>query len=633
MVYWGMVLALATAPERWYGPVTVSFELKTTGSAYDYQENDVRVEFKGPSGTQTRLAFYRDGKWYTIFQTRNSGLYTPSVMYNGRRVRNLSPVRVNQPLKAPFVRKQGDCFQLSNGKPFWPMGINVGWSSDKEKVWEILPQIDQAGMNWGRIWASSWDNKNPYWPTSRKLARREMAEEVFQTWDKVVGTAKKTNIHFQWVLFNHGSFSTRVNPNWPEHPWNAKNGGFLATPQQFFLDPEAKRQTKNYLRYVVARYGHEPSIMAWELFNEVEWVDLAYDLDGWKKIGAWHDEMASFLKSIDPYGRLVTSSSAMEHPIWNKLDYYQPHGYPPDVGLMVRSTPAPKGKPYFWGEVGFSGATDQGAVMERKTVRDGLWSGLFMGHAGAAQYWFWDRVTRDNLFGEWKIARRFIDENRLTESPAKYVGGLQAEQGGDLSLVPGVGWGPTKQTRFQLPESATNGDLGKLSTFVQGTGHRDMLPEPISFKFRAEKPGKAKLRIGTIAKNGATPIVKINGVQAFKRAWGAASADTPVGQEISLDYPVGQVEISIFNEGSDWFTLDWVKIEGLGQLASGFVSNHKNGTLVRVDNGAGRPVRVRGAIRGTRARGYSLDSGQAVSATVKNGELLAPAGATVWIVK
>lgn len=633
MVYWGMVLALAASPERWYGPVTVGFELSTTGSVYDFQENDVRVEFKGSAGKQVRFAYSKGGRWYTTLLSKTPGLYTPSVIYNGRRVKTLNPVRLNAASNASFVRKQGDRFRLSNGAVYWPMGINVGWSSDKEKVWEILPQMDRAGMNWARIWASSWDNKNPYWPTGRKLARREMAEEVFQTWDKVMEATKKTQVRFQWVLHNHGSFSTRVNPNWPEHPWNAKNGGFLSSAQQFFLDPEAKRQTKNYLRYVVARYGHEPSIMAWELFNEVEWVDLAYDEGGWRKIGEWHDEMAEFLKSIDPYGRLVTSSSAMEHPIWAKLDYYQPHGYPPDVGLMVRATPAPKGKPYFWGEVGGAGAADQGAVLERKTVRDGLWSGLFMGHAGAAQYWFWDRVTRDNLFGEWKIARKFIDENRLTESPAKYVGGLKAETGGELALVPGVGWGPTKQTRFNLPESANNGDFGKLSTFVQGTGHRDMLPEPISFKFRAERPGRLQFRMGTVAKGGATPIVNINGVEKVKRAFPATAADLPVNETVALDYPAGEVELTIFNEGADWFTLDWVKIEGLGQLATGFVASHPKGTLVRVDNGSDRPVRVQGEIRGVMARGYSLDSGGAVSAPVQAGAFLAPKGATVWLVK
>ncbi len=41
------------------------------------------------------------------------------------------------------------------------------------------------------------------------------------------------------MLFHHGPYSTTTDSNWHEHPWNVANGGFLADPTDFFVDPEA----------------------------------------------------------------------------------------------------------------------------------------------------------------------------------------------------------------------------------------------------------------------------------------------------------------------------------------------------------------------------------------------------------
>ena len=99
------------------------------------------------------------------------------------------------------------------------------------------------------------------------------------------------------------------------------------------------------LRYFVARYGYSTSIMAWELFNEVQFVDRIREKNDWDTVGKWHDEMAKYVRSIDTNHHLITTSSELDKPIWNQTDYYQGHGYPASVAGMLAGTPNPtKGK-------------------------------------------------------------------------------------------------------------------------------------------------------------------------------------------------------------------------------------------------------------------------------------------------
>jgi len=54
----------------------------------------------------------------------------------------------------------------------------------------------------------------------------------------------ESGVRFQLVLFHHGPWSSRVNSNWGENPWNVKNGGFLAKPDDFFTNQRPSRSAK-----------------------------------------------------------------------------------------------------------------------------------------------------------------------------------------------------------------------------------------------------------------------------------------------------------------------------------------------------------------------------------------------------
>lgn len=593
---WLAVLSMMVSPaEVWYGPATVAFDLRVAGSPYDAESNDVRVEFTAGERKEIRLAFFDGKSWRATLLARHPGRYQANVIVNGRRETGLStPVLLDDGGIRPFVRigesKRG--FYTADGKPYWPVGHNLGWQggNDLPSLTEQLAEMARNGCNWARIWSCNWDGKNPYWVEDKTLSDpRGMFPEVLDRWETIVRAADRAGVKFQWVLFNHGSFSSRTDPNWPRHPWNSANGGFLNRADDFFTHPEAKRRTKNWLRYVVARWGHEPTIMAWELFNEVEWVDAIANGSP-ETVGRWHDEMARYLRELDPYRRLVTTSSGMHLPIWKEMDYYQPHGYPPDVRALVMGTAPTKDKPMFYGEVGIGGSG--GGPNEGWVVRDALWSGLMAGHAGAAQYWYWDRVARQRLYPDFKRYSDFLTTHGLAQgaryTPVKVE--ASSRKAGAVSFAAGQGWAPTRQYVFKMPEDAFSGALGQLSSFIQGPAKRDMMAEPIRFEFEAESPGRFEMTVATVARQGAEIRLLLNGEEKVKEAIPASERDNDIRRTYGFEFGAGKNVVTVANGGADWYNVSSFKIDGIGVAVSVGASMRQDQILARLQRHAEGPA-------------------------------------------
>src|SRR5262249_28077262 len=170
---------------------------------------------------------------------------------------------------------------------------------------EIFAKMGRAGENWSRVWMDHWDGKNLDWPAPGRSG--ELDVDVARRWDSIVDAAERSGIYFQMVLQHHGQYSSRVNPSSVENPWNRKNGGFLDTPEQFFTDARARALTKAKYRYIVARWGYSPHVLAWELFNEVQFTDAMGHGQRDAVVG-WHRDMAAYLRAQDPNYLLVTTS-------------------------------------------------------------------------------------------------------------------------------------------------------------------------------------------------------------------------------------------------------------------------------------------------------------------------------------
>lgn len=565
------LLMLAPA---WYGPVTVDQALSTTGNPFSPTENDVRVIFSRPGKRIERLAYFAKGQWHATLAADAGGDYRAQFTLNGKPVGSPTKVTLGRAKDSDFVLRDGRRFKLTSGKPFIPFGHNYGWESRDATYPKQLGDMAKAGLNWTRVWANSWDTKNPFVPAeaTAKIPLGSMHEPALDRWDMVVENCEKNAVKFQFVLFHHGLFSTTTDANWNGHPWNKANGGFLEKASDFFTDPQAKTLSKAWLRYAVARWGHSTSVMAWELFNEVQWVDKVKEPGGWDTVASWHAEMAQYLRSIDAYHHLVASSSEVDPKVYAPMDFEQPHTYPPSVYGALLGAKVPTDKPLFFGEFGGDGGRDMGAK-EKMAVRDGFWGGLLAGHAGPGAYWFWDRIYRNNLYEEFGRLSKILKRSGYAENPKAMPASITVTgaPAGDLTFRPGRGWAATDKYTYNLPADAATGALPQLSGYLQGFKGRNrmMMKEPIRLRFTAPAAGVAKIKIAQVARNGGGLVVTANGgAPVVEKNWPASERDTPVNEEFSVPFVSGANEIVIDNPGVDWVTLDAVTLPGVGSGVS-----------------------------------------------------------------
>ncbi|MFT3829663.1 MAG: hypothetical protein QM691_08165 [Opitutaceae bacterium] len=624
----------AAAAANWFGPTQASFPAELHGNPYDFRMNDVRVVFTAADGRrEERLAFYDAGHWRAWLTTGAPGEFHATLVRNRTEIGvPAQEVRVRESarLRGGYVRTEGERFRLDSGEAFLPLGYNLAWHAEGQRpLPKQLARMGAAGLNWTRIWACAWDGKNPFVGYGRpNPPLGGMVPEVMARWDGIVAAAEAAGVRLQFVLFHHGLVSTRNDSNWAGHPWNRANGGFLDRPQQFFTDATAKEYQKRWLRYAVARWGHSPAIMAWELFNEVEWVDAAQVDGDWPTVVGWHAEMAAFLRALDPYGHLVTTSAAREHPeLYGAMDYFQPHTYPRDVFNGIAGVPRPSGKPWFFGEFG-RGTWEQNAD-EHCVVRDGIWAGVLSGHAGAAQYWFWDRVQEQKLEPEFARAARALAWSQLAgrtglKPVAVRIAGAPVAP---LCLAPGRGWGATERYRYALPDDATPEKLAQWSSYLNPRSEENagLAREPLEFAFTLAEAGEFEVAFTSLAGRGSGLRISIDGREAKQVSWPAAEkvvlsptggrAHQPAPAPVRLTLGAGAHVVGLECTGPDWVQIDRVAIPGLGQAIRAHALAGADFALVRLQaekNGIGTTVdlRIEGMADGAfRLRILDLESG------------------------
>jgi len=126
--------------------------------------------------------------------------------------------------------------------------------------------------------------------------------------DNVVQLCDSLGIYMMLALESHVGL---MGTGWETSSYKIKNGGLAATPTDFLHHQMQGNNNKNKLRLMVARYGYSPSIGAWEFFNEVDnamYQGKPEDYISHAAVTDWHREMSSYLKSIDPFNHIVTTS-------------------------------------------------------------------------------------------------------------------------------------------------------------------------------------------------------------------------------------------------------------------------------------------------------------------------------------
>ena len=402
-----------------------------------YLQEDVTLDMvlTAPSGKKLTLpCYYVEGKsggrshWAARFTPQERGRYSCFFIYAERGIPFAGTPQVTfeagKPAGHGILHTQYNWWTLvyDDGTPFRGVAENICWESrtnDDSKFFKALherhdkynydvmfPQFAGAGGNFCRLWMCSWN-----FPIDRHRNfnnfRYADSDEYFNPsavarLDHTVELGEKLGLHFMLCM----------------------GAGDARTDRDFFVSEKAKARHRNYLRYIVARWGYSPAIGMWEFFNEIDNIqfrDNANPIPA-ADIVAWHTEMAAYLKSIDPFGHIVTTS--ISHRDLEGLndvkdmDINQKHIYRATSaipGTIVEYEKA-HGKPYVIGEFSYewdwSKNFDDFAEDMDLDFKRGLWYGLFSSTPITPMSWWWEYFENRGMVPYFRNVR-YVNDRML----------------------------------------------------------------------------------------------------------------------------------------------------------------------------------------------------------------------------
>ncbi|MGE5294422.1 MAG: cellulase family glycosylhydrolase [Solirubrobacterales bacterium] len=353
----------------------------------------------------------------------------------------------------PYVRvspRNPRYFELSDGRPYIPIGLNMiapPGNSDEAmaQMEQWMGQLAVNGGNFIRVWLS-----NEFFDVEHSRSG-VYDEQKAQRIDAVLAIARKHDIRVKMTLehFRHLGDGTQ---SWAAKPiHHASRGGPAKDIVDFFANPASQQQFKTKIEWYAGRYGDDPTVFAWELWNEFDAVQELWKPEMWQDSGVarqWTQTMLDALHQQFPKNLATQSQGSFDQR--NKIELYrslcsipgndfaQVHRYldlgaPLEVchgSVDVLAADAVttllafnSGKPVLLAESGaveprHSGpfklyAQDRAGII----LHDILFAPFFAGAAGPGHCWHWDSyVAKNNL---WHHFSRFARSVQDLDPPAE----------------------------------------------------------------------------------------------------------------------------------------------------------------------------------------------------------------------
>ena len=436
------------APEgriRQYGRADFSVTLKGSWeNPFLQEEAALEMLLTAPSGkTLVVPCFYVEGesgaesRWEARIMPQEKGPYTYCFRYSeGGEAVSTSEEAVFE-ARRPRRGEHGILHVRDNwtlvyddGTPFRGIGENLCWESrvkDDNRFFAalheqherfnydaMLPAFAKNGGNFTRFWMCPWNfpidrhddfNNDRYEPSDAYYNPSAVARL-----DHVMALSEELGVR---VMLCMGQ-------------------GDVTADHAFFLSEEARARMRNRLRYIVARWGYSPSVAMWEFFNEIDNIQF-YDKENpipAEDIVAWHTEMAAYLKELDPFDHVVTTSiSHRDLAGLNDvpdIDINQKHIYcaTETIPSTIHRYEAAHGKPYVIGEYSYEwnwfknfGEFEAGMVTD---FRRGPWYGVFNPTPVTPMSWWWEWFDEKGVNGTFRPVR-FVSDRMLCRGKGSFI--------------------------------------------------------------------------------------------------------------------------------------------------------------------------------------------------------------------
>ncbi len=339
------------------------------------------------------------------------------------------------------VDAQDPRFFSADGRFVWPLGHSINSTYDVRSVSSLHSKLtidrgsfvreallERLAANGGtgcETWLSAWNlglEWIPRWPGYHGTGRYHEGHAA--ALDRFLDQAERLGAKVNLSIFNHGMARSGegAEMEWPYHPYNRANGGWLDAPEGLFTDPRAFAYQQRLFRYITARYSDSPALLGWKLWAEVNLANAPHDA-----VVEWHRKASIALSAADPYGRAVTTHwcgdwTAADRAIatiptigYLTIDAY--HGPGTALpGLLCQSTRDPLApgagladlrKPVVVTEFGGSPGACAVPRLEAEHAL-GPWVGFVSGHAASPMLWWFEWIDQGARYGVYRALSRYI---------------------------------------------------------------------------------------------------------------------------------------------------------------------------------------------------------------------------------
>ncbi len=346
-----------------------------------------------------------------------------------------------------FVRvspRHSSYLELTDGSPYIPIGLNMiappgGAQADEEEAFRTfdawLRELSKNRGNYIRVWLS-----NPFGdvaPETRGVYDEARAKRI----DRMLALCRRYRIRVKMTMEHFRSIGGGRQA-WADKPLHHVDQGGAARDIADFFDGEPSRQRfRKKIRWYADRYGNDPIIFGWELWNEVNAVRGGDYL-------TWTEAMLPELRRAFPKNLSLQSLGSFDRA--RAREYYRPHSLFRDNGLAqvhryldlgaelevchgpvdVLAADAVRellgygpAKPVILAESGAVEPKHAGpfrlyaADKHGVILHDVLFAPFFSGSAGPGQIWHWDQYVARN--GLWWQFGRFAEAVRDLDPPAE----------------------------------------------------------------------------------------------------------------------------------------------------------------------------------------------------------------------
>ena len=326
-------------------------------------------------------------------------------------------------------------FELSNGSPYIPIGFNLVGPPREEEYGRLFKVMVEHKINYCRVWLGHSD-----WNVEHQKCMQFDLDRA-KTIDRFLTLARKNAIRVKMCIENFRDIREDMNW-WSDNPlYHKANGGPYQSMHEYLSSQKGRSHFKAKLDWYANRYGNDPAVFAWELWNEMDAVRGSEWLDWTKEmLPELHRRFPRnlALQSLGSYDREKKRQSYKTLCLLKDNDVAQVHRYLDEgadwkichdaVDLLasqaVRELIAfNPGKPIILTETGAVKPRHSGCSELYAKDRDGmllhdmLFAPFFSGAAGTGHMWWWRQALDEP--NQWHHFARFAEVVNGINPPAE----------------------------------------------------------------------------------------------------------------------------------------------------------------------------------------------------------------------